>query len=134
MTSRKSGNVFKTFDCLKLYFIKQIRVCHVELTTTMIICNYRRWSITFKNNMLIFIIQFPSTAYTRAYRCIWYLTSGAPGFEFRFCEISTLREILQPIRIWQWPLRFNALSQMNIFGDYDIQKKLKEDKNKALRI
>ena len=106
MTSRKSGNALRTFDCLKLYFIKQIRVCHVELTGTLMILNYRTQSITFNNNFLIFFIQLPSTSYIRAYRCIWYLNSGASGFEFRLCDIPTLREKLQPVKLREFGCKF----------------------------
>ena len=134
MTSRKSGNALRTFDCLKLYFIKQIRVCHVELTGTLIIC---RQSTTFHNNFLILFIQFPSTTYTRAYRRIWYLNSGDSGIKFPFFKIPTLGKLLQTIKsrkIWLWLPRFNTLSQIKFFGDYETQKKLKEEKNIALKI
>ena len=100
ITSRKSGNALRTFDCLKLYFIKQIRVCHVELTGTLIIC---RQSTTFHNNFLILFIQFPSTTYTRAYRRICYLNSGDSGIKFPFFKIPTLGKLLQTIKsrkIW----------------------------------
>ena len=76
MTSWKSGNALPTFDCLKLYFIKQIPVCHFELTATLIIINYL--------SQQLFFFPFPSTTYTKAYKYIWYPNSGASGFKFRF--------------------------------------------------
>ena len=54
-------------------------MCHVELTATLITWNYQRQSITFHKTFLIFFIQFPTTNYTMANKCIWCLNNGALG-------------------------------------------------------